>query len=219
MFPSVLRFYILKFVKAMSFGTQKRFSPKAKDLELLREHQEEQERLKVHSRSNEQVRRRRQREESLADSPPSSRESDFHVTSGTGPPEVKPGGTIELDPQKVSKAAKLLSEPVAVGNRSNFRFDPTASESPYRGLHRAGSENPRKKLEREGRQYRRRLDLLQSQTLEKASVVQRLQTEIDEMQTGAGPPRHLTLALALTLTSNPNPDRCRTCNPSHSHSP
>ena len=166
----------------MSFGTQKRFSPKAKDLELLREHQEEQERLKVQSRSDE--RRRRQRE--LADSPPSSSEPDFHVTSGTGPPKIKPAGTLELDPKKVSKAAKLLSEPVAVSNRSKFRFDPTASPS-YRGLHRTGTENPHKKLEREERQYRRRLDLLQSQTLEKASVVQRLQTEINEMQTGAEP--------------------------------
>ena len=186
----------------MSFGTQKRFSPKAKDLELLREHQEEQERLKVQSRSNE--RRRRQRV--LAESPLSSSESDFQVTSGTGPPEIKPAGTIELDPKKVSKAAKLLSEPVAVSNRSNFRFDPTASPAPYQGLHRAGPENPHKKLEREERQYRRRLDLLQSQTLEKASAVQRLQTEINEMQSGAGGalnPSHSPLALTLNPSHSP----------------
>ena len=175
----------------MSFGTQKRFSPKAKDLELIQEHQEEQ---RLHSQHL--MTRRRRHTPSLVNSPSNSA-TDFHIKPVTPPmvAEQKTVGKIELDLKKVSKAAKLLSESPSdqstdlaqiESGRNKFGLNAPGSPS-YLPLaiqrHNTFPEDSHKRLEREERQCRRRLELLHSQNMEKASEVSRLQTEIKELQT------------------------------------
>ena len=175
----------------MSFGTQKRFSPKKKDLELLKEHQEQQ-----HLQSRRLMTRGQHHAQNVTN-PPSARDTDFRIKPVTPPMilEKKSVGKIDLDLKKVNEAAKLLSEPPDDHRTDNFimrsrsnKFLSGATGSPsYLAFemqrHNTFPEDSHKRLEREERQYRRRLELLQSQSMEKASEVSRLQTTIKELQT------------------------------------